>query len=155
MSVRRDQLLLFLIEPFRCALPIDSVQEVIRMVAVSPLPQPPPFVEGTINLRGTVIPVLDLRKRFNCPRHDYEARTRILIVTLNGRPAGLIVDDVMDVAEVPRADENLDINDSLEVDPGLVSGVVRVEGFTFAVLDLSRMLHGPEAEALRAIERAA
>ena len=79
------------------ALPVTHIDEVIRIVAITPLAGAPPFIEGVINRRGAVTPVIDLRKRNGVSPGPFDTTTHILIATVRGRSTGLIVDDVRDV----------------------------------------------------------
>ena len=87
----------------QCGLAVVAVEEVLRVVAVTPLPGAPAFVEGVINRRGTVTPVIDLRKRVGLVPGPYDESTRIVITSLRGHPAGLIVDEVSDVITIDGA----------------------------------------------------
>lgn len=86
------------------AVDIMRIKEIIRPQKLTPLPQAPAFIEGIINLRGAVIPVIDLRKRFDMPARDLTGSTRLLIVRLSTQTIGLVVDEVTDVVTVPVKD---------------------------------------------------
>lgn len=87
---------------------ISHVREIIRMQRITEVPQVPAFVEGIINLRGSVIPVVDLRKRFGLAAAETSAETRIVVVDVSGHTVGLIVDAVSEVITVPgRAIESV------------------------------------------------
>lgn len=83
------------------ALPILDVREIIRMVDVTPVPHSPAFVEGVINLRGQILPVIDLRKRFNLDSKTSDDDTRIVVVEIKQSLIGLIVDGVNEVLRIP------------------------------------------------------
>lgn len=102
------------------ALPILDVREIIRMTAITPVPQAPNFVEGVINLRGQIIPVVDLRKRFAMNAEPLSDDTRIIVVELgNGVVMGLIVDAVREVERIPT--------DTIAPPPALVAGSIGSE----------------------------
>ena len=102
------------------ALPILDVREIIRPTAITPVPQAPGFVEGVINLRGQIIPVVDLRKRFGMSAENSTDDTRIVVVELgNGIVIGLIVDAVREVERIPT--------DTITPPPALVAGSVGAE----------------------------
>lgn len=84
------------------ALDILRIREVIRPQKLTPVPKAPEFVEGVINLRGAVIPVVDLRKRFGTPRSAGDKKTRVIISVLTGKILGLIVDEVAEVRRYTR-----------------------------------------------------
>ena len=83
-------------------LDIFRIKEIIRLLKFTPVPKAPSFVEGAINLRGTVIPVVDLRKRFDQKPTGDERKVRIIICSLAGRIVGLIVDEVYEVRRFTR-----------------------------------------------------
>jgi len=86
------------------AMDIMRIKEIIRPQKLAVLPKAPLFVEGVLNLRGAVIQVIDLRKRFNMPLRDIDQSRRLLIVALAGRTLGVAVDEVTEVITVPAAD---------------------------------------------------
>lgn len=102
------------------ALPILDVREIIRMTAITPVPQAPGFVEGVINLRGQILPIVDLRKRFGLAPQERTEETCIAVVELgNGVAVGLIVDAVREVESIP--------SDSITPPPSLVAGSIGAE----------------------------
>jgi len=86
------------------AVDIMRIKEIIRVPKLSPLPRSLPFVEGVINLRGSVIPVLDLRKRFGLPPAENLEASRLLILSVAGQPLALIVDEVTEMISVAVRD---------------------------------------------------
>ena len=86
------------------ALDIMRVQEIIRPMPITPVPRAPAFLEGVIRLRGEVIPVVDVRKRFGLPVAPAGPRTRYLVVRVAGRRLALVVDEVCEVLRVHRGD---------------------------------------------------
>jgi purine-binding chemotaxis protein CheW len=93
---------------------ILQVQEINRMVEITQVPQTEQYVKGIINLRGKVIPIIDLRKKFGMPEKEYDNHTRIVVVDVTGETVGLVVDGVSEVLRVPAG--------SLEDAPRLISG---------------------------------
>jgi len=93
---------------------ILQVQEINRMVEITQVPQTEAYVEGIINLRGKVIPIIDLRKKFGMPEKERDNHTRIVVVDVAGETVGLVVDGVSEVLRVPAG--------SLEEAPKLVAG---------------------------------
>ena len=98
---------------------VDKVRTIERMMPLTRVPKTPPFVKGVINLRGVVIPVIDLRGRFNLPESDYTDNTRIIIVAVKDASkqmeVGLIVDSANDVIDID--------SDRIEEPPELVGGI--------------------------------
>lgn len=83
------------------AVDIMRIREIIRVPKLAPLPRALPFVEGVINLRGSVIPVVDLRKRFGLPPAENKDTARLLILSISGQPLALMVDEVTEMITIP------------------------------------------------------
>ncbi len=94
---------------------ILKVQEIIRLMELTRVPKAPEFIEGVINLRGKVIPVMDLRKRFAMPEAEDTSEARIIVVELESTPVGFRVDGVSEVLRLPA--------DTVEPPPTMMSGV--------------------------------
>lgn len=86
------------------AVDIMRIREIIRPQKLTSLPKAPPFVEGVINLRGSVLPVIDLRKRFDLPLREFDSSVRLLIVRVSKQLLGLVVDNVTEVITIPVKD---------------------------------------------------
>lgn len=94
------QLVIFSLNDEFYGMDIFSVNEIIKMLKIVSLPNSVSFIEGIINLRGKVVPVVDLKKRFGLPKKEYTDDTRILVVDIEGHLAGFIVDEVLEVASI-------------------------------------------------------
>ena len=99
--------------------PILDVREIIQMSDITPVPNAPEFVEGVINLRGQIIPVVDLRKRFNLEAAESTEKTRIVVVEVNNNTLGLIVDGDSEVLRIP--------SDLVKPAPALIAGGIGAE----------------------------
>ncbi|MNO59782.1 Chemotaxis protein CheW [compost metagenome] len=132
---------------------VDKVQTIERMIPITRVPKTFSFVKGVINLRGVVIPVIDLRGRFGLPEADFTDQTRIIIVAANEMEVGFIVDSANDV---------IDINsDTIDTPPDVVGGVkakylqgvARVSDERLLVmLNLSEVLNRNEIIQLESLE---
>jgi len=119
---------------------ILRVQEINRTMEVTRVPNAPSYVEGVINLRGRVIPVVDLRARFGMPRKEWDKNTRIVVVELRGVTVGFVVDSVNEVLRIPR--------NVTEPPPGLatganaeyITGVGKLEDRLLILLDLEKVV---------------
>lgn len=124
---------------------ILKVQEINRMVEITRVPQTPHYVEGVINLRGKVIPIIDLRKRFNLEVRAYDKNTRIVVVDIKGMVMGMIVDAV---SEVLRLSSNT-IESAPDIVTGVnadyIKGVAKLEDRLLIFLDLSRVVETVDA----------
>lgn len=146
-------LIRFSLGPHHCGLPIAEVREVLRIVAVTPLPEAPDFVEGVIDVRGRVIPVLDMRKRLGLEPGPHDSATRIVITSLRGHPAGLIVDEVSEVSEIEEADMGIDPSQSLGIDlHRYVSRVVKAGDELIVVIDSGNILSTEEGSQFDEIQ---
>lgn len=96
------QLVSFKVAGEEFAVDIMQVQEIVRLAKVTKVPHAPAFVEGVVNLRGNVLPVIDLRKRVHLPEKDYNDSTRVVVVDQEGRKTGIIVDSVSEVLAVKK-----------------------------------------------------
>ncbi len=147
------QLVTFRIGEEEFAIPILSVEEIIRIVEITRLPNVPPFVEGVINLRGRVIPVIDLRKRFGLETRERDERSRILIVTLgNGREektVGLIVDSVSEVLRLPEENFEPISGIGTQISAEYIKGIGKVGDRLIILLDVERILSSEEKDLLR------
>ncbi len=148
------QLVVFMMETEEFACSINNVREVLKMIRVTPLPRSLDFVEGVINMRGEVIPVIDLRKRFGLPEAERTDENRIIIVEVEERMVGLIVDSVSEVNSLT--------NEQIQEAPSqvaggktdLIKGVGKVDDRMLIILDLDRILTTEEQIALDDISRA-
>jgi len=128
---------------------ILQVQEIIRMQEITNVPNAPDFVEGVINLRGRVIPIVDLRKRFGLEAKEHSKATRIIVVMIDQVTVGLIVDEVSEVLRIPE--------DTVEPPPPIVAGIEsdyikgvgKLEDRLLILLDLNKILSREERSSLQ------
>jgi len=122
------------------AIDISNVQEIKGYSAITTIPNAPAYVRGVMNLRGTVIPVVDLRARFGMPVKDYTKFTVIIIVTIADRIYGLVVDAVSDVLNLAGADLEPppELGDAL--DTSFMTGIARNGDRLITVLQVDRAL---------------
>ena len=118
---------------------ILKVQEINRMVEITKVPQAPHFCEGVINLRGKVIPVIDLRLKFEMEAKERDKDSRIVVCDVNGVVIGMIVDAVEEVLRIPGStvEPAPDIVTSINSD--YIRGVAKLEGRLLILLDISRI----------------
>lgn len=109
------QLVTFRIGDEEFGVDILAVQEIIRMLQITMVPRAPFFIEGVINLRGKVIPVINMRTRFNKPSVEHNADTRIVVMELGQKIVGFLVDAVSEVLRIPT--------NTVEAAPPVVAGI--------------------------------
>jgi len=126
--------------------PISQVQEIIRIGNITKVPNSLPYMEGVINLRGKVLPVLNLRKRLKLPEKDISQESRIVVVEAGTKVIGLLVDAVSQVIKVSpdvveRAPEEV-----LEVDTDYITGVCKLKNRLVILIDLERLIRRENIE---------
>jgi purine-binding chemotaxis protein CheW len=143
------QLVTFNIGEEEFGVDILRVQEIIRIMEITRVPQAPDFVEGVINLRGKVIPIIDLRRRFGMEVREHDKHTRIIVIEINNMIIGFVVDAVHEVLRIPA--------DTVEppppavmggVDSEYISGVGKLDNRLLILLDLNRLLSREEQAEL-------
>ena len=142
------QLVSFVIEGEEFGIDILKVQEIIRPVPITRVPNAPPFVEGVINLRGRIVPVIDARKRFGLPPREMDEDCRIVVVELVGKTVGFIMDAVREVIRVERGVIEPPPELALGIDADYLSGVAKLEDRLLILLDVERVLGDDEQDAL-------
>ncbi len=130
------------------AVDIMRIKEIIRPQRLANLPKAPAFVEGIFNLRGVVVPVVDLRKRFDLSGREIDQKTRLLIVKLARQSIGLIVDDVTEVITVPLRDIKPPPQVVRGVGAEYFIGVCLVKDAMIMLLNVDRLLSDREVAEL-------
>jgi purine-binding chemotaxis protein CheW len=130
------------------AVPVTAVQEVVRAVAVSPLPDVPPFVEGVINARGTLVPVFDLRRRFGLPPTPPTLHHHFVLAFAGSRLAALRVDRALDLVQV--AESELSPPEALVGGGRHVASIARLPDGVLVIQDLEAFLSTSESGRLDA-----
>ena len=147
-TVSEQQLVVFDLATESYGVDIGAVREIIRMQEITNVPRTPEFVEGVINLRGKVIPVVDLRKRFGLSVGEKSAENRIVVVDIGGQDIGVIVDAVNEVLRI--------FTDSVEppssvittADSDYLMGIAKVDDGLLILLDLESVLSAEERAVL-------
>jgi len=129
-------------------IPIIQVQEIINMTRPTRLPQAPDFVEGIINLRGNIIPIIDLKKRFSMGASEITSDTRSIVVEVDGQKVGIIVDEVSEVLRLA--------NSEIEPPPAVIggisaeylTGVGKLGDRLLILLDMNKILNENEKKEL-------
>lgn len=145
------QLVGFMIGNEEYAVDILKVQEINRIIQITKVPNSPEFIEGVINLRGKVIPILDLRIRLGMAKKEHDSHTRIIVVEIAQKTIGFIVDEVTEVLRIPR--------NVIEAPPELVAGaksefitgVGKLEDRLLILLDLDKIITTEETKVLTGI----
>lgn len=125
---------------------ILRVREIIGHMDITTVPQTPDYMKGVINLRGKVIPVIDLRLKFSMREEDHTQETCVIVVEVNSTSIGLIVDSVSEVSDI----SNEEIEDApsfgQSIDTGFIMGLGKVKGKIIIMLDIGAVLSADELE---------
>ncbi|MCW7071714.1 MAG: chemotaxis protein CheW [Methanophagales archaeon] len=129
---------------------VKNIKEIAKMTTITRVPRAPDFIEGVINLRGSLATVVNLRKRFRFgfePRGETEADSRIIIAELGGKPVGMLVDAATEVLRIPVSEiEATPEMVTTEVSKKYLKGVGKVENRLIVLLDLERVLGKTDEE---------
>lgn len=149
------QLVTFCVNNEQYAVDILRVQEINRMLAITQVPQSPAGVEGVINLRGRIIPIMDLRIRFGMPKGERTDESRIMVVESGGTIVGFIVDRVHEVLRISRTTVDPAPAMSSTVESRYIEGVAKLDDRLIILLDLDALLSEQPASQMANTARAA
>ena len=152
IAEREGKYLTFTLAEEEYGIGILKIKEIIGMMPITTVPQTPKFVKGVINLRGKVIPVIDLRLRFGMGEIDYTERTCIIVVEIDGQVGtvliGIVVDSVSEVLNV-KGDEIEDTPTfGTKLNTEYILGMAKMEGGVKILLDIDQVLSNEEISAL-------
>ncbi len=123
---------------------ISAVREIVRVPEITAVPNAPESIEGVINLRGKIIPVMDLRKRFGQSSVQADKKNRILVVELQDRLLGLIVNSASEVLKIPPSEIESPGTMFSEGESSYVTGVGKLAGRLIILLDIAKLLQRPD-----------
>jgi len=143
-DTQKDMYLTFHLAGEDYGIAVAYVTEIIGIQKITTVPDMPPYVKGVINLRGNVIPVIDVRIRFDKPAYPYNTRTSIIVVSMGNTIVGLVVDEMREVATIPA--------EQIEPPPGIsrnkrnpyISGLGKMDSGIKLLLDIKRLLYDGE-----------
>jgi purine-binding chemotaxis protein CheW len=131
---------------------ILKIKEIIGMMPITTVPQTPDFVKGVINLRGKVIPVIDLRLRFNMEAISYTERTCIIVTEVETQEntilTGIVVDSVSEVLNISEKEIEATPTFGSNTNPEFISGIAKIEDSVKILLDINKVLSGEEIEGV-------
>jgi len=134
------QLVSFKIGEEEFGIDILKVQEINKMTQITKVPNAPYFVEGVINLRGRVIPIIDLRTRLGIDRKEYDKNTRIIVVEISEKTIGFIVDAVSEVLRIQKNITEQPPELVTGIDSRYITAVAKLEDRLLILLDLDKLL---------------
>jgi len=152
MSDREGKYLTFSLAGEEYGISILKVKEIIGMMPITTVPQTPPYVKGVINLRGKVIPVVDLRSKFGLDSMEYTERTCIIVVEIPGMgkmiPMGIVVDSVSEVLNIKAGDIEETPSFGSRLDTDYILGMAKVGGGVKILLDIDRVMNAEEMASM-------
>ncbi|MHB8338395.1 MAG: chemotaxis protein CheW [Ignavibacteriaceae bacterium] len=134
------QLVTFKLDVEEFGIDILRVQEIIRIMNITKVPNSPEFVEGVINLRGRVIPVINLRRRLMLPTIEKDNKTRVIVVELSDKTVGFIVDEVNEVLRIPKSITEPPPEMTAGIDSDYITSVGKLEDRLLILLDIEKLV---------------
>ena len=149
------QLVVFDLNEEAYGVDIGAVREIIRMQEITRVPRAPDFIEGVINLRGKVIPVVDLRTRFEMPKGKRDTDNRIVVVDVSGQDIGMVVDAVTEVSRVASSSIEPPSSVITTEDSGYLTGIVKTDEKLIILLEIAKVITSRETIDLSSVRQAA
>jgi purine-binding chemotaxis protein CheW len=140
------QFVSFMLDDVEYGVDILSVHEILRYPELTRLPNTPNFIKGVINLRGNVLPVVDVRLRFGFPKGNITDLTRIIVVETGGKQVGLLVDNVYQVVRIPVVNVDPPSELMTGVSEEFISGIGRLKDRLIVLLNMSHIIFLEEKE---------
>ena len=143
-STGAREYLTFRLDQEEYGIDILKVQEIRGYESPTRVANAPSFIKGVVNLRGTIVPIVDMRLKFNCEKAEYNTFTGVIILNLRSRIVGIVVDSVSDVMELPP--ESLKAAPEIEsvIDSGAVMGLGSLGERMLILLDIERLMSAPD-----------
>jgi purine-binding chemotaxis protein CheW len=148
------QLVTFNIGKEEFGLDILCVQEINRMTRITKVPNAPHFVEGVINLRGRVIPVIDLRLKLKIEKKEYDKNTRIIVVEVENKTIGFIVDSVNEVLRIPSSLTEAPPDMTAGIESDFIKSVGKLEDRLLILIDIQKVIQKSEVNKIAELEKA-
>lgn len=157
MSEQLSKYLTFQLNQENYAIPILKIKEIIGMMPITQVPRLPDFIKGVINLRGKIIPVMDLRLKFGLESRPYDERTSIVVMELesdNGkRTSGMVVDAVDEVLDIPEENIAPPPQYGAAVDQAFLQGMGMIGECVIMLLNVDKVLSTGEMQALESANK--
>ncbi len=155
--VRKNKFITFFLDNEEYAVEIQKVREIIGIMDITPIPNIPNYIKGVLNLRGKVIPVIDLRLKFGMEFKEYGDRTSIIVmeIDINGRKSsiGTAVDMVSEVLQISDEDYEETPYFGVDVNTDFIKGMAKVKGKVKILLDIEKVLTADDLSVLNNIDK--
>lgn len=139
-ETQMQQYVCFVVHGEEYGVPILCVQEIIRYETLTRVPQSPEFIDGVLNLRGQVIPVMNLRTKFGLPPRELDKSTRIIVVEVKKRVVGIVVDEVSEVLQISQDQIDPPPPMGTQVNANYISGMGKLEDHLVILLEIDKVL---------------
>jgi len=155
MDLKGGKYLTFQLAAEDYGIPIQKVKEIIGIMDITHIPRTPGFIKGVINLRGKIIPVMDLRLKFELEAREYSQRTCIIVIEIDTeeikRLIGIIVDAVSEVVNVQTADIEAPPQYGSQAAEGFLQGIGKIKGKVILLLDIDKVFESNELSLIKEI----
>ncbi len=149
-----QQLIKFQVSDETFGIGITEIFQILKPQEIFKVPNTPPFVEGLLNLRGKVLTVFNLRKRFNMPEKENDENTKIIIINMNGYLLGFTVDSVTEIVRVPDEEIETTPPSITSFDKRFISGVAKLGDKLILLLNLEKVLtHDEEQQVIELVNK--
>lgn len=153
--VKEGKFLTFILKNESYGIPIESVKEIMGMLTITGVPKTPGFIKGVINLRGSIIPIMDLRLKLGFEEKDYSERTCIIVVEIEVdkkiKKMGIAVDIVAEVLDIKDGDIEDISNHDTQIEGEFINGMGKLNSKVVMLLDIEKVLNKKEKEVLAAL----
>ncbi len=126
---------------------VRYITEIVKIQKSTEIPESPDYIKGIINLRGIIIPIMDVRLRFSMPQKEYTDRTCIIVADFSGKSVGLIVDSVSEVVTLEK-DNIVEMNTNIGINNRYVKNIGKISSSIILLLDCGKLLNAEELDAL-------
>ena len=151
-ATKRHRYLSFFVENEQYGIAISHINEIIAMMKITHVPRTPAFVEGVINLRGSIIPIVDIRGKFGLPKREHDMNTAIIINEVGDVNIGFIVDRVEDVLTFDEKDLKEAPKFGSHIDTSYIQSVAEVESSVILILDMEKIFEDGELTQISSLE---
>ncbi|MBU1078562.1 MAG: chemotaxis protein CheW [Spirochaetes bacterium] len=158
-TMKQNKYMTFTLDKETYGVDILKIKEIIGVIDITPVPRMPEFIKGVINLRGSIIPVIDLRLKIGFEERAYDERTCIIIVEIGDSresiKLGIIVDRVLEVANYTSNDLEPAPNFGLKIDTSFILSMAKKEGKVVSILDIDALLTTQDVNIIRTTKKKA
>lgn len=151
-NVTKHRYLSFFVEDEQYGIEISHINEIIAMMKITHVPRTPDFVEGVINLRGSIIPIVDVRGKFGLVKKEHDMNTAIIINEVGGMNIGFVVDRVEDVLTFNEKDLGEPPKFGSHIDTSFIQSVAEVDSSVILILDMEKIFEDDELTQIGSFE---